>query len=86
MKMPVPSSYNDITTSRKLRDYVGPVWYQRHFFVPLSWSNEQRVFIRFGSVNYLAQVVINFYPTSNLNSIYCNIIVKKFNSQIKRFF
>ncbi|KAK0094951.1 hypothetical protein PV326_009565 [Microctonus aethiopoides] len=59
MKMPVPSSYNDITTSQKLRDYVGPVWYQRHFFVPFSWSNEQRVFIRFGSVNYLAQVWIN---------------------------
>ncbi|XP_043510365.1 beta-glucuronidase [Frieseomelitta varia] len=58
MQMPVPSSYNDITTSRKLRDHVGAVWYQRTFFIPSSWR-EQRVFVRFGSVNYLAQVWIN---------------------------
>ncbi|XP_029160975.1 beta-glucuronidase isoform X2 [Nylanderia fulva] len=58
IKMPVPSSYNDITTSRNLRDHVGAVWYQRTFFVPSSWR-DQRVFIRFGSVNYLAQVWIN---------------------------
>lgn len=58
MKMPVPSSYNDITTSRELRDHVGAVWYQRTFFVPSSWR-DQRVFVRFGSVNYLAQVVSN---------------------------
>ncbi|XP_011312039.1 beta-glucuronidase [Fopius arisanus] len=58
MQMPVPSSYNDITTSKALRDHVGPVWYERSFFVPLSWA-EQRVFVRFGSVNYLAQVWIN---------------------------
>lgn len=58
MQMPVPSSYNDITTSRELRDHIGAVWYQRTFFVPISWG-DQRVFVRFGSVNYLAQVWIN---------------------------
>ncbi|XP_066588121.1 uncharacterized protein [Prorops nasuta] len=58
IKMPVPSSYNDITTSKILRDHVGTVWYQRSFFVPSSWMG-QRVFIRFGSVNYLAQVWVN---------------------------
>lgn len=58
IQMPVPSSYNDITTSREIRDHIGVVWYQRSFFVPYSWR-EQRVFIRFGSVNYLAQVWIN---------------------------
>ncbi|XP_054001480.1 beta-glucuronidase-like [Hylaeus anthracinus] len=58
MQMPVPSSYNDITTSRELRDHVGAVWYQRTFFAPSSWR-EQRVFVRFGSVNYLAQVWVN---------------------------
>ena len=57
--MPVPSSYNDITTSRELRDHVGAVWYEKSFFVPMSWR-EQRVFVRFGSVNYLAQVVSSF--------------------------
>lgn len=56
IQMPVPSSYNDITTSREIRDHVGAVWYQRLFFVPSTWQ-EQRVFVRFGSVNYLAQVV-----------------------------
>lgn len=54
--MPVPSSYNDITTSKELRDHVGAVWYERSFYVPWSWQN-QRVFLRFGSVHYLAQVV-----------------------------
>ncbi|XP_017885419.1 beta-glucuronidase isoform X2 [Ceratina calcarata] len=58
MQMPVPSSYNDITTSRELRDHIGAVWYQRTFFVPTSWR-DQRVFVRFGSVNYLAQVWVN---------------------------
>ncbi|XP_012265973.2 beta-glucuronidase isoform X2 [Athalia rosae] len=58
LKMPVPSSYNDITTSSELRDHVGAVWYQRSFFVPVAWT-EKRVFIRFGSVNYLAQVWLN---------------------------
>lgn len=60
MQMPVPSSYNDITTSSELRDHLGAVWYQRTFFVPSSWR-EQRVFVRFGSVHYLAQVVIILY-------------------------
>ncbi|EFN67454.1 Beta-glucuronidase [Camponotus floridanus] len=64
MKMPVPSSYNDITTSRNLRDHVGAVWYQRTFFVPSFWR-DQRVFVRFGSVNYLAQVWINGVLVTN---------------------
>ncbi|CAL1689343.1 unnamed protein product [Lasius platythorax] len=64
MKMPVPSSYNDITTSRNLRDHVGAVWYQRTFFMPLPWR-DQRVFVRFGSVNYLAQVWINGVLATN---------------------
>ncbi|XP_060521911.1 beta-glucuronidase-like [Cylas formicarius] len=56
--MPVPSSYNDITTNPNLRDHVGSVWYNRKFFVPDSWQNK-RVWIRFGSVCYSADVVIN---------------------------
>ena len=59
-KMPVPSSYNDISTDAKLRDHVGWVWYDTHFFVSPSWiENEQEVHIRFGSVHYFAQVWIN---------------------------
>lgn len=59
--MPVPSSYNDITEDKTLREHVGVVWYERTFFVPQSWKDErQRVWIRFGSVHYLAHVVILF--------------------------
>lgn len=56
--MPVPSSYNDITQSSALRDYVGWVWYSRKFFISPSWKSE-RVFIRFGSVHYTAVVYLN---------------------------
>ncbi|XP_046618699.1 beta-glucuronidase isoform X2 [Neodiprion virginianus] len=58
MKMPVPSSYNDVTTSSALRDHVGVVWYQRTFYTPSSWA-EMRTFVWFGSVNYIAHVWIN---------------------------
>lgn len=58
IKMPVPSSYNDIVEDDKLRDHVGTVWYERKFFVPKSWQN-QHVWLRFGSVHYEAYVWIN---------------------------
>ncbi|KAL3284925.1 hypothetical protein HHI36_019057 [Cryptolaemus montrouzieri] len=57
--MPVPSSYNDITTDWKLRDHVGIVWYEHNFYVPKVWSDLGMVWIRFGSVSYAAQVWIN---------------------------
>lgn len=56
--MPVPSSYNDITQDAELRDHLGVVWYDRTFFVPKSWAS-QRVWLRFSSVSYAAQVWIN---------------------------
>ncbi|XP_065719451.2 beta-glucuronidase isoform X4 [Drosophila suzukii] len=56
--MPVPASYNDITTDN-LRDHVGTVWYDRKFFVPRSWAKDQRIWLRFGSVHYEAYVWIN---------------------------
>ncbi|XP_016958539.1 beta-glucuronidase-like [Drosophila biarmipes] len=55
----VPASYNDITVSRSLRDHVGPVWYERSFFVPASWDRRLRTWLRFGSVHYRAEVWIN---------------------------
>ncbi|XP_075219989.1 beta-glucuronidase-like isoform X1 [Lycorma delicatula] len=58
--MPVPSSYNDITVSRDIRDHVGVVWYDRTFYVPDSWRQQgYRVWLRFGSVHYFAQVYVN---------------------------
>ena len=58
--MPVPSSYNDITTEKSLRDYAGWGWYDRNFFTPSSWNTMQNnVRIRFGSAHYTAVVWIN---------------------------
>ena len=39
--MPVPSSYNDITTDQELRDHVGWVWYERKFAVPRLWKDQE---------------------------------------------
>ena len=57
--MPVPASYNDITTFKEIRDFIGVVWYDRKFFVPGSWSENQRIWLRFGSVCYSTMVVSN---------------------------
>lgn len=56
--MPVPSSYNDVSEKKCLRDHIGWVWYEREFWTPSRWLEKERnVFIRFGSVNYKAVVV-----------------------------
>ena len=53
--MPVPSSYNDISTSAAIRDFVGWAWYEREFFVPQRWKTDNlEVRLRFGSVHYTA--------------------------------
>lgn len=62
--MPVPSSYNDITQQKNLRDHVGWVWYQRTFIVPRSWSHNRTLVLRFDSVHYFARVVqFDFLPS-----------------------
>ena len=56
--MPVPSSFNDITQDRALRDFVGWVWYDREVYVPQTWQNNQtRVVLRFESAHYNTIVV-----------------------------
>ncbi|XP_046391225.1 beta-glucuronidase-like isoform X2 [Ischnura elegans] len=58
--MPVPSSFNDITTNATLRDYNGWAWYDlAWFYVPASWSRDTRVVLRFGSAHYYAKVWVN---------------------------
>ncbi len=52
----VPASWNDQITER--RDYFGSAWYQTSFALPWGWRG-QRVFVRFNSVNYLAEVWLN---------------------------
>ncbi len=54
--MPVPSSYNDITTDKSLRDYVGWAWYDREFFASPDWKNK-RIVLRIDSAHYYSMVV-----------------------------
>src|SRR5258706_5706620 len=52
----VPASWND--QFEDSRDTLGPAWYQTHFDLP--WNlQDKRLFVRFGSVNYLATVWLN---------------------------
>ena len=43
--MPVPASYNDITTDKELRDHVGWVWYETDAVIPRAWTKDQRIVI-----------------------------------------
>ncbi len=52
----VPASWNDQFAEG--RDYLGPAWCQTRFDLPWGWT-ERRVYLRFGSVNYLAKVWLN---------------------------
>lgn len=52
----VPASWND--QFEDLRDYLGNAWYQTRFDLPWGWE-QQRVFLRFSSVSYLAEVWLN---------------------------
>jgi beta-glucuronidase len=54
----VPASWNDQFT--EWRDYLGETWYQTHFDLPWGWDVTRRhIGLRFGSVNYLAEVWLN---------------------------
>ncbi|KAK2574053.1 Beta-glucuronidase [Acropora cervicornis] len=60
LSMPVPSSYNDVTEERWLRDFIGWVWYDKQFYVPPSWlANNKRVVLRFDNVFYRCKVWLN---------------------------
>lgn len=56
--MPVPSSYNDITQDKALRDFIGWVWYDKEVYAPKTWkSDEIRMVLRFESAHYNTIVV-----------------------------
>ena len=52
----VPASWNEQFAD--FRDFLGPSWYQRDIFIPPEWS-EKKIFLRFGSVNYISDVWLN---------------------------
>jgi beta-glucuronidase len=62
--MPVPSSYQEMSSEREKRFHIGWVWYEREFWVPGDWKDGRRVFLRFGSVNYYAMVVRGSCPSN----------------------
>ena len=52
----VPASWNDQFADN--RDFLGPAWYQTKFDLP--WNcDTKRIFIRFGSINYIADTWLN---------------------------
>ncbi len=55
-RITVPASWNE--QFKETRDYLGPAWYQTHFNRD-SNSIGRKVFLRFGSVNYMAEVWLN---------------------------
>ncbi|CAL1289408.1 unnamed protein product [Larinioides sclopetarius] len=57
--MPVPSSFNDITQNKTIRDYLGWSWYDKEFYVPQRWSKNLRIVLRFESAHYLTIVYLN---------------------------
>ncbi|MDO4900786.1 beta-glucuronidase [Actinomyces sp.] len=56
--MPVPASFNDVTTDPEVHDHVGPVWYERDAFAPHSLGGD-RLILRFGSVTHEACVWVD---------------------------
>lgn len=56
--MPVPASYNDVTTDTGIHDHVGVVWYQRSVTVPRRHGDE-RLFLRFGAATHAATVWVD---------------------------
>jgi beta-glucuronidase len=55
----VPASWNE--QFEDSRDFLGPAWYRTTFDLPWGWEGK-RIVLRFGSVNYLANVWLNGQP------------------------
>lgn len=63
MSMPVPSSFADLFTTHRERDYCGDFWYETSFTVPASWQGN--VDVRFGSITHRATVYCNGTEVTN---------------------
>ncbi len=58
VSMPVPSSFADLFTSEKERDYCGDFWYETQFYCPDD-EQDRAYFLRFGSITHRAVVYVN---------------------------
>lgn len=56
--MVVPSSFNDVSVDKTIRNYIGDFWYERTIDVPKIAADEELV-LRFGSVTHRAKVYVN---------------------------
>lgn len=56
--MPVPSSFNDLYTSKDIREYSGALWYETEVIIPKEWAGKD-LDLRFSSVTHHAIVYIN---------------------------
>lgn len=54
----VPASYNDQFVEEEFRTWMKGIWYSKTFFIP-SVLREERIVLRFGSVNYRSEVFLN---------------------------
>ena len=79
--MAVPSSFNDITEDRAIRDYVGWAWYEKSAILPpfQATSNSTRYVLRFEGVHYYAMVVGNHYM---LKKIYGSFVLASYLSSL----
>jgi len=57
-EMAVPSSYNDIGADPRVRNHVGPVWYQRSVWVPAGWR-DRRIVLHLESATHRAKVWVD---------------------------
>ena len=55
--MPVPGSFADLYTDKKLKNYCGDFWYETDFLA--QDYNDKKVILRFGSVTHRAVVYVN---------------------------
>lgn len=56
--MPVPASYNEITTDLDVYNHVGLAWYQRTVQPP-TYGDDERLIVRFGAVTHHGRVWVN---------------------------
>lgn len=56
--IPVPASFQDFYTDKKIREFTGDVWYENDILVPAHMQDDD-VFLRFGAATHRAWVYIN---------------------------
>ena len=56
--IPVPASFQDFYTDKKIREFTGDVWYENDILVPSHMQGDD-VFLRFGAATHRAWVYIN---------------------------